>query len=65
MTQSDLSCADSDIAPPSPHYTTQLIESSGEVEQSDGRNPRLGVLVILATAVVFYGSIAMFIIKFL
>jgi hypothetical protein len=64
MTQSDLSCTNSDIPPRSPHYKNQLTESS-DIEQSGDRNPMLGLFVILVTALVFYGSISVFIIKFL
>jgi hypothetical protein len=65
MTQIDLTCADSGIDTPSRANRIRLAESTGETKQGERRYPGLGALLVLASAVVFYGGIAVLVRKFL
>ena len=64
MTQTELTYLDSRTAPHNQHCKTQPPESGDESIQSERRRPVLGVLILLATALVFYAGIAALILKF-
>ena len=64
MTQTELTCADSAMAAPNRHGQTRYAQSADETKNSERRNRRMGVLIILTTAAAFYGGIAACIWKF-
>lgn len=59
MTKSWLTCSDSDIASSRQQYNTMPVEGAAETNQSERRHSRVGVFIVLATAVLFYGGIAL------
>lgn len=59
MTKSLPTNADSDIASSRLQYDTRPVEGAAETNQSERRYSGVGMLIVLATAVLFYGGIAL------
>jgi hypothetical protein len=58
MTQLELTYPDSGIAPLSRRHRTRRTDAADETQQTGLRSVRLGALIVLLTATVFYGGIA-------